>query len=277
MKKLIASAVCALLCVSAAMAQDPDFYVFLCFGQSNMEGNARPEPQDFEGVSERFLVLAPCDNPSAGRTKGQWYTATPPLCREYTGLTPVDYFGRTLVEALPENVRVGVINVAIGGCSIDAFIPERIEDYAANKAPDWMKGMLAAYDNDPYGRLVEMGKLAQERGTIKGILMHQGETNTADPQWPANVKTVYDNLIRDLGLQGQDVPLLIGEVVNADCGGACAAHNETIAKVPEIIPSAYVISSQGCTNAPDHLHFDAAGYRELGRRYGLQMLKLLGY
>ena len=37
-----------------------------------------------------------------------------------------------------------------------------------------------------------------------------------------------------------------------------------------------VISSEGCTNVPDRLHFDAAGYREFGRRYGQEMLHLLG-
>lgn len=273
----MAIAACAMMFVTALRAQDPDFHIYLCFGQSNMEGNARPEEQDFQGVSERFQMLAPCDNPTAGREMGKWYTATPPLCRDHTGLTPVDYFGRTLVANLPENIRVGVINVAIGGVSIDAFLPDRIEDYATNKAPVWMKGMLAAYDNDPYARLVEMAKLAQKQGVIKGILMHQGETNTADPEWPSNVKKVYDNLMRDLGLQGQVIPLLIGEVVNSDQGGVCAGHNATIAKVPEILPSAYVISSSGCTCTFDNLHFDAAGYRELGRRYGEQMLRLLGY
>lgn len=276
MKKLLTLAVCAVLLATAARAQDPNFQIYLCFGQSNMEGNARPEQQDYEGVSERFQLLAACDNASANRQMGKWSVATPPLCRQGTGLTPVDYFGRTLVEKLPANVRIGVINVAIGGCSIDAFLPDRIADYAANKAPGWMKGMLAAYDNDPYKRLVEMAKIAQKDGVIKGFLLHQGETNTADPEWPANVKKVYDNLVKDLGLEGKNIPILIGEVVHSEQGGTCAAHNETIAKVPEILPNAYVISSKGCTNAPDHLHFNAAGYRELGRRYAEQMLKILG-
>lgn len=275
MKKLMMIAACMIMCASALKAQDPNFHIYLCFGQSNMEGNARPEQQDKENVNPRFMSLNAVDYPDS--KMGEWRTAVPPLCRPNTGLTPVDYFGRTLVEALPENVRVGVINVAVGGCSIDAFLPDRVEEYATKKAPMWMKGMLAAYDNNPYQRLVDMAKIAQKQGVIKGILIHQGETNTADPEWPANVKQVYDNLIHDLGLQGQVIPLLLGEVVNSDRGGTCAAHNETIAKVPEIIPASYVISSSFCTNAADNLHFDAAGYRELGRRYAEQMLKLLGY
>ena len=257
-------------------AQDPDFHIYLCFGQSNMEGNARIEQQDREGVSDRFRMMAAVDNKEMGRVKGEWYTAVPPLCRPGTGLTPADYFGRTLVENLPENVKVGVINVAIGGCHIETFLPDSIANYVEKRAPFWMKGMLAAYDNDPYARLVEVARLAQKDGVIKGILVHQGESNTGDPRWPYQLKTVYDNLIRDLNLQGEVVPLLVGEVVNSDRGGVCAYHNEVIARVPQVIPQAHVISSSGCTNAFDLLHFDAAGYRELGRRYARVMLQLLG-
>ena len=276
MKRLILSAF-ALLSAMAINAQDPDFHIYLCFGQSNMEGNARIEQQDLEGVSDRFMMMATVDDQERGREKGKWYTAVPPLCRPNTGLTPADYFGRTLVETLPENVRVGVINVAIGGCHIETFLPDSIAGYVEKRAPGWMKGMLAAYDNDPYARLVEMAKLAQKDGVIKGVLVHQGESNTGDPRWPSQLKKVYDNLMNDLGLQGQVVPLLVGEVVNSDRGGICASHNDVIARVPSVIPQAHVISSSGCTNAFDLLHFDAAGYRELGKRNANKMLQLLGY
>ena len=276
MKRLFLAAI-ALVCALAINAQDPDFHIYLCFGQSNMEGNARIEQQDLEGVSDRFMMMATVDDQERGREKGKWYTAVPPLCRPNTGLTPADYFGRTLVETLPENVKVGVINVAIGGCHIETFLPDSIASYVEKRAPGWMKGMLAAYDNDPYARLVEMAKLAQKDGVIKGVLVHQGESNTGDPRWPSQLKKVYDNLMNDLGLQGQVVPLLVGEVVNSDRGGVCASHNDVIARVPSVIPQAHVISSSGCTNAFDLLHFDAAGYRELGKRYANKMLQLLGY
>ena len=276
MKRLILTAL-AVFAAMAVNAQDPDFHIYLCFGQSNMEGNARIEQQDLEGVSDRFMMMATVDDQERGREKGKWYTAVPPLCRPNTGLTPADYFGRTLVEYLPENVKVGVINVAIGGCHIETFLPDSIASYVEKRAPGWMKGMLAAYDNDPYARLVEMAKLAQKDGVIKGVLVHQGESNTGDPRWPSQLKKVYDNLMNDLGLQGQVVPLLVGEVVNSDRGGVCASHNDVIARVPSVIPQAHVISSSGCTNAFDLLHFDAAGYRELGKRYANKMLQLLGY
>lgn len=36
------------------------------------------------------------------------------------------------------------------------------------------------------------------------------------------MKSVYDNLLADLHLQADEVPLIAGEVVNADHGGVCA-------------------------------------------------------
>lgn len=293
------AALAAFLSFSAG-AQDPDFHIYLCFGQSNMEGNARVQQQDIEGISDRFLFMPAVDFPEnepetpmalpGGRTMpvnarpenpqpkeaGKWYKAVPPLCRPGTGLTPADYFGRTMTENLPENIRVGVINVSVAGCSIDCFNSDLVAEYKANAA-GWMKTMIEAYGDDPYAHLVKMAKIAQKDGVIKGILIHQGCTDTGNPQWPSKVKLVYDRLISDLGLQGQAVPLLVGEVVNSDVGGVCADHNNVIARVPSVIPNAHVISSSACSTGRDQLHFDAEGYRELGRRYAAAMLEILGY
>jgi hypothetical protein len=169
-------------------SQDPDFYIFLCFGQSNMEGAARPEKQD-STVDERFRIMEAIDCPDLGREKGKWYTAIPPLCRCRTGLSPADYFGRTMVANLPKNIRVGVINVSIGGCRIELFDKGNCLSYISS-APAWMTGMIKEYDGNPYERLVEMAKIAQKDGVIKGILMHQGESNTNDTLWTQKVKGV---------------------------------------------------------------------------------------
>jgi hypothetical protein len=256
-----------------AYSQDPNFHIYLAFGQSNMEGHARFEPQDTI-VDSRFQVMAAVDCPDLGRTKGNWYTAAPPLTRCRTGLTPTDYFGRTLLENLPNNIRVGVINVSVGGCKIELFDKDNYEEYVSS-SPDWLKNMVKEYDGNPYGRLVEMAKLAQKDGVIKGILMHQGESNTGDEEWPAKVKIVYDNLLKDLGLAANSVPLLAGEMVSAEQGGRCASMNEIIATLPETIPTAHIISSENCEAVKDGLHFSAEGYRELGKRYGEKMLSLL--
>src|SRR5262249_9602643 len=107
--------------------------------------------------------------------------------------------------------------------------------------------------------------------------LHQGESNNNDKQWPAKVKGVYDNLLKDLNLRPDSVPLLAGELVHADQKGACASHNAIIAQLPKTISNSHVISSAGCACQMDRLHFTPAGYRELGKRYGEKMLSLLGY
>ncbi|TDO24602.1 sialate O-acetylesterase [Pedobacter duraquae] len=268
---------CAALLItsSSAFSQDPNFYIFLAFGQSNMEGSAAFEARDTTAVDGRFRVLEAVNCSNLNRSMGEWYTAAPPLARCKTGLGPVDYFGRTLVENLPKNIRVGIINVAVGGCKIELFDKDNYQSYTAT-APDWMKSMLAEYDGNPYGRLIEMAKIAQKSGVIKGILMHQGESNTGDKTWPSKVKGVYENLLSDLKLDAKATPLLAGEVVNADQGGVCASMNAIIATLPQTIPTAHIISSAGCPDGPDNLHFSAEGYRMLGKRYGTAMLDLLG-
>ena len=261
---------------SAQAAVDPNFYIFLCFGQSNMEGAARPEAEDLKSPGPRFLLMPAVDDAQRGRTMGKWCEAATPLCRPNTGLTPADWFGRTLIETLPDNIRVGVIHVAIGGIRIEGFMPDQIAEYVKT-APGWMKGMLEAYGNNPYERLVTLAKRAQQDGVIKGVLMHQGESNTGDPEWAQKVQSVYDHLLGDLQLKPEEVPLLAGEVVQANGEGQCVAMNKQIDELPKTLHTAHVVSSTGCSNGPDKLHFDAAGYRELGRRYGEKMLELMGY
>ena len=259
-----------------AFSQDTNLFVFLCFGQSNMEGFPGIEEQDKGPVDARLQVLAAVDFPSVGRKKGNWYPAVPPLCRPSAGLCPADYFGRTLASSLSPNIKVGIINVSIGGCKIELFDKVTYQTYIAS-APKWMTNTIATYGGNPYQHLVEMGKLAQKSGVIKGILLHQGESNTNDKEWPNKVKGIYENLLKDLNLNAEDVPLIAGELVNADQKGACASMNKIIDELPRTIPTAHVASSAGCTCRPDHLHFTPAGYRELGKRYAEQMLPLLGY
>jgi enterochelin esterase-like enzyme/lysophospholipase L1-like esterase len=262
--------------VQASAAVDPNFYIFLCFGQSNMEGAAKPEAQDLVSPGPRFLLMPAVDDPGRGRKMGEWCEAVPPLCRPNTGLTPADWFGRTLVASLPENIKIGVIHVAIGGIDIRGFLPDSIQSYV-KRAPNWMTGMLAAYDNNPYERLVTLAKKAQKEGVIKGILMHQGETNTGDPRWAGWVQQVYDNLCGDLQLKPEEVNLYAGNIVQAGGKGVCIGCKKQIDELPQTVHTSQIISSDDCTNGPDRLHFDAAGYRELGCRYGEAVARHLGF
>lgn len=79
-----------------------------------------------------------------------------------------------------------------------------------------VKNMVAEYDGNPYARLIELAKQASRCGVIKGILLHQGESIRRS-DWPMKVK-VYDNILSDLGLQPNSLPLLVGELVSEGQG-----------------------------------------------------------
>ena len=254
---------------------DPKFLIFLCFGQSNMEGGAKMEDRD-QVADKRFQVLADFDNPGRGWKKGNWYDAVPPLTRRIRGLTLVDYFGKTMVANLPDGYRVGVIKVAVPGAKIEMFDKDKCEDYLAT-AEDWKKNIAKEYGGSPYHYLVELAKTAQKDGVIKGILLHQGESNTNDKEWPNKVSKIHGDLMKDLNLEPKEVVFLAGEVVHADQNGATASVNEIMKRLPETLGNSHVVSSAGIPANPDRLHFTSNGLRELGRRYAEKMLLVMGY
>jgi hypothetical protein len=257
---------------SLTYCQDPNFHIYLMFGQSNMAGAGTIESQDRTAVDERVQVMgaATCTGNNTSFTLGKWKTATPPIVRCWSGLGIGDYFGRTMVANLSQQIRVGLVPVAVEGCDIVLFDKENYATYAAN-APDWMKGAINDYGGNPYARLIEVAKLAQKNGVIKGILFHQGETNTNSTTWKNQVKQVVANLKSDLGLE--DVPFLAGELLAAQ-GACCSSHNVEVNKLPDVIPNAHVISSSGLLGA-DGAHFTSASYRILGERYAKKMLELV--
>ncbi|MDF1548096.1 MAG: sialate O-acetylesterase [Bacteroidales bacterium] len=265
---------CLLILTTKTFSQDQNFHIYLCFGQSNMEGQGKIEAQD-KAVDSRFQVMQALDCSNIGRTKGKWYPAVPPLCQCYSGLSPADYFGKTMVANLPDSIKIGIINVAIGGCDIRLFDKDIYQDYDSTYTESWFTDKIKSYEGNPYKYLIDLANLAQQDGVIKGILLHQGETNTGNTQWPSYVKTIYNNMLIDLSLDPESVPLLAGEVLSAD-GNCCSSMNQIINRLPDTIPTAYVISSNGCTGQ-DNAHFNSEGYRILGRRYAEKMLSLMGY
>ena len=274
MKKFL-TILALILCFASAKAQDPNFHIYLCFGQSNMEGNPRIGPTDTLRVNPRFQMMAAVDNPRMRRVKGEWYKAVPPLVRPTTGLTPADFFGRTMVEKLPRDIKIGVINVAVAGCKMELFDEDICADVLSKEA-QWMKDIAVFYDNNPYRHLVTLAQKAMKDGVIKGILVHQGESNTEDMEWSAKTKKVYDRLLSDLGLKAEDVPMFVGEVVNASENGVCASFNEkNLPNLPKLVPTAYIVSSEGCPAGPDNLHFSADGLRLFGRRYAEKVLEVV--
>ncbi len=256
-----------LLLVSMAFSQDPDYHIYLCFGQSNMAGAGTIEAQD-QTVDSRFQMMEPIGCQNLNRTFGEWYPAVPPLWGCNGGIGPSDYFGRTMVDSLPSNIKIGVVVVAIPGCDIALFFKSGYQGY------DTYNYVPKKYGGSAYAWLLDLAKKAQQDGVIKGILLHQGESNNSQRDWPEKVKGIYDNLISELGLDGSQTPLLVGEMLYQNAGGACYGHNSVIATVPDVIPNSHVISAEGLPGK-DQFHFNSEGNRNFGIRYAQKMLTLL--
>ena len=261
---------------TASAAPDPNFHIYLAFGQSNMEGQGDIGSQD-KSVDDRFQLLWSADAGSCNQnaSKGKWIKAVPPLAHcQGAKLGPADYFGRTMVEKTDPQIKVGIIVVAIAGCSIQLFDKDGYANYARSQQ-SWMTQRINTYGGNPYGRMIEMAKKAQEVGVIKGIIFHQGETDAGDGQWPSKVKKVYDNIIKDLGL-GNDIPFLAGEVLRS---GSSSGANNNISKLPQQSSNFYVVSAEGFNQAlgdGQNVHFTSQEYRDFGKRYGEKMVSVLG-
>ena len=255
---------------AAFAAPDPNFHIYLAIGQSNMEGQGTIEEQD-KTVDPRFQMLSTIDDFN-GRSLGKWYDAIPPLANKHGGLGPTDYFGRTLVEKLDPQIKVGVVVVAIAGCSIVVFDSPIDQGYMSTQA-GWFKDIVNDYGGNPYQRLVDMALKAKEDGVIKGIIFHQGETDEGDSDWPYKVKKVYDRLVRDIGLD-ENIPFFAGEVPYQ---GSSKGTNNNIRKLPQQSKNFYLVSAEGLNDLDMmRIHFSSAGYREFGKRYAEKVIEVLG-
>lgn len=250
-----------LLPISSQAAPDPNFHIYLMFGQSNMEGVGTIETQD-KLINPRVKVMSDLDCSNLGRNYGNWYLASPPLNRCWGGLGPGDYFGKTMADGMPTQITIGLVPASISGTAIEFY---------QKSAPLGRKEtVFPAQFNGGYAWLLDMAKKAQQEGVIKGIIFHQGETNTADQEWKFKVKEIVTDLRADLGIG--EVPFLAGELLYADYGSCCHWHNPEINKLPGLINNSFVISAMGLAGADD-AHFTSASYRELGKRYATVMLE----
>ena len=276
-----------------AQQPDPDFFIFLGIGQSNMQGKGSiSASQDKKSTASftdddwaRYLKLIIVDEDAS--KIGTWDIAKPPIVRPDTKLGVTDHFGRYLVKGLDERYKIGVAVVAVDGCSNRAFSKDSLicDAYlkeAKNSNSTWVTEAAAQYGNYPYGTLVKMAKIAQKSGVIKGIIYHQGETDAAQDgdAWLARVYELYTNLLTDLNLSIDSVPFIAGEPVQKDMGGVCFDAIPWVDKIPAYFKEksgkdiAYVASSKGLSNM-DQYHFSSDGYRKIGARYGEIMLPLL--
>lgn len=210
--------------------------LFLLIGQSNMAGRGAIEPADRVPHPRVFML-----------TREQtWTPAVDPVHFDKPDLAGVGLastFARVLAEAEPEAV-IGLVPAAFGGTSLD----------------EWHPG------GELYTNAVARARLAMQRGTLAGILWHQGEADSA----PEKAATYADRFVAfitrlraDLG--APDVPVIVGEL--GRYRPQHAVLNEVLARLPARVPRCAFVPSDGLVDKGDNLHFDSASLHEFGRRY----------
>ena len=278
-----AAAGLSLFAVSGAIAApNPNFHIYIAYGQSNMAGNGDINPSVDQATDPKnFLMLASYTanaSQRSGKTTqsikvGEWYPAIPPMFHATENLSPADYFGRAMVDSLP-GVTVGIIPVAIGAVAIKAFDKDQYKAYFSS-AESYIQNWARDYDSNPYQRIVDLGKKAKEVGVIKGFIFHQGETDGSGSDWQNAVYKTYKDFITALDLDENEVPFVAGEMLQ-EGNNCCSSKNAGIAQLKSKFKKFGLASSKGLKgNGRDPYHFGREGVIELGKRYCSEMLKLI--
>ena len=263
-------------------APNPNFHIYIAYGQSNMAGNGEIVPAEDQATDPKNFLMLASHNANAsqrsGKTTqsiktGEWYPAIPPMFHPTENLSPADYFGRAMVDSLP-GVTVGIIPVAIGAVAIKAFDKDQYQAYF-NSAESYIKNWARDYDSNPYQRIVDLGKKAKEVGVIKGFIFHQGETDGSGTEWQNAVYKTYKDFITALDLDENEVAFVAGEMLQ-EGNNCCSSKNGGIAQLKSKFKKFGLASSKGLQgNGKDPYHFGRAGVIELGKRYCSEMLKLI--
>ncbi|HRE84599.1 MAG TPA: sialate O-acetylesterase, partial [Opitutaceae bacterium] len=226
-------------CSTAAVAETAPaggMKIFLLIGQSNMAGRGEIEAID-QVVHPRVFVL----NQARG-----WVPALDPLHFDKPKIAGVGLgstFGRVIADLEPSAV-VGLVPAAFGGTSMDEWSVE---------------GKL-------YADAVSRAKEALKRGTLAGILWHQGEADSAEAKaavYADKFAVMIARLRQDLG--APNVPVVVGET--GRFRESPTAINEVLASLPQRVAHCAFVDASGLGHKGDKVHFDSASFRELGRRY----------
>jgi len=238
-----------------ALPAKENFHLFLLVGQSNMAGRGVLSPSD-NAPHPRVLMLTKA---------GTWVPAVDPLHFDKPTAVGVG-LGRSFAEAIAEatpGVTIGLIPCAVGGSPIAAWQPGFY--YQPTQSHPWDDAMRRA-------------KLALQSGTLKGILWHQGESDSNREGAPVHAAQLHDLIARlRTELAAPNVPFIAGQLGRFDGSPwnefkiqVDQVHRELPAKVPR---TAFV-SSDGLKDKGDKVHFASESYREFGRRYAEAYLKL---
>lgn len=222
--------------------------IWVLAGQSNMQGTATPEDIDRAA------------HPHVWAFDGKrWQPAADPLPNA-GGVGPGLTFGKMLADETGD--VVGLVQCSRGGTSILA----------------WDRG------GELYSTCLARARAAARSGEIAGVLWFQGESDVRDPKkapeaqahedWPDRFAALVGNLRDDLG--SPDLPVIFAQLGPPYPEAGIVEHwpNFQRRQAQIRLPHVAMIRTNDLTMQPDDLHFDAASYREIGRRFARAVLEM---
>jgi len=230
---------------------DSNFHLYLLAGQSNMAGRGEITGRYKDEGNVNVYML---------NKNNEWVQAKHPLHfdkPQVAGVGPGLAFAIKMAEQKP-GIKVGVIPCAVGGSSIDVWKP-------------------GAYDSStkthPYDDAMKRIAIAMQQGIIKGVLWHQGESNSTSAgaaDYMAKLKTLVEQL-RD-SIHNKNLPFVAGEL--GTYKDQYDIINKVLAGLPGEVPFTAVASSKGLKHKGDLTHFDSPSAEKLGLRYANEMKRL---
>jgi hypothetical protein len=225
--------------------------LYLLIGQSNMAGRGVPEAEDKQSHPRVFFFT----------TNQTWQLAAEPITfdpKKFHGVGPGVAFGKAMAEA-NQTRFIGLVPCAVGGTPLRRWLPGA----------------------DLYSNAVRRTKLAMNHGTLKGILWHQGESDSNEKDsatYGARLASMIQSLRKEFS--SPNVPFVAGElgqflITRTNHPNLFAKRiNETLQALPTHVEKTGCVESTGLNHKGDDLHFDSASQREFGRRYARKMMEL---
>jgi hypothetical protein len=239
---------------SNTITSKDNFHLYLLMGQSNMAGRGKIEALDTL-PHPRVLMLDKALN---------WVAAKDPMHFDKSaagtglGLT----FGKIMANE-NTNIRIGLIPTAVGGSSINYWFAD---------------SLFQQTKTYPYDDMIRRTKKAMEAGTLKGILWHQGEsdsnTENGINEYTKKFEAMLDSLKSDLGIES--VPVVMGELGYFFYPRAKYAEemNGVINQIASTSNCIGLVTAEGLKHKGDSTHFDSDSYHALGVRYAAKMQEI---
>ncbi len=242
-----------------------NFHLFLLMGQSNMSGGVGIAADDTQPVPHVLKMRFAKEGEEPKWTPGA-HPLHPRRPNKKKRFGPGISFAEAYLDDNP-GVVVGLVPMAWGGRSIEQL----------------SKG------SGIYSDAIRHTKAAMQAGTLKGVLWHQGESDTVEQTrtdaYEKRLHRLVEDVRKDLG--SPQLPFIVGNL--AEFYGTGKDHKapdrvaritrikEILRSLPEKVPHTGFVESTGCSPAARaKVHFDRKSCLLMGKRYAKVYADMFG-